>query len=183
LECEGWIVQQGHCFELDRLLPYAPLPDVLRALLTTLTPAEVDRSLGPVLPELAWLLPELALQPPRPSHHRKQDKHRIIHALVGALSRLAARKPLLLLTEDLHWADETSLELVAVLTRRVPREPILLLGTHRDDAASGGLNALLTSSIGADCLSTCGFPASLATRSRRCWEPSSGQTGRCARSS
>src|SRR6266511_549017 len=48
-------------------------------------------------------------------------------------SRLAPRQPLLLVIEDLHWADDTSLELLAVLARRVPREPILLLGTYRDD--------------------------------------------------
>ena len=52
------------------------------------------------------------------------------------LSRLAARQPLLLVLEDLHWADDTSLELLAVLARRVPREPILLLGTYRDDEVS-----------------------------------------------
>ncbi len=143
LEHDGWVVQQGHCFERDRLLPYAPFLDLLRTLLTTQTPPEIERSLGPALPDLARLLPELTLQPPEPSGDPEQDKHRTFHALLGVLSRLAARQPLLLVVEDLHWADETSLELLAMLARRVSREPILLLGTRRDDEAGGDLGSLL----------------------------------------
>jgi DNA-binding CsgD family transcriptional regulator/tetratricopeptide (TPR) repeat protein len=140
---DGWVIQQGNCFERDRLLPYAPFLDALHALLTTLPPGEIERSLGPALPDLARLLPELGLQPAAPFSDPEQDKRRIFHALGGTLSRLAARQPLLLVIEDLHWADETSLELLAVLARRVPREPILLLGTYRDDEVSGGLGSLL----------------------------------------
>jgi predicted ATPase len=58
---EGWVVQQGNCFERDRLLPYAPFLDELHGLLTILPPAEVERCLGPALPALARLLPELGL--------------------------------------------------------------------------------------------------------------------------
>jgi predicted ATPase len=64
--------------------------------------------------------------------------------MCGALSRLATRQPLLLVIEDVHWADDESLELLAVLARRVPRESILLLGTYRDDEVTGGsLGSLL----------------------------------------
>jgi predicted ATPase len=60
-----------------------------------------------------------------------------------SFSRLPAKQPLLLAIEDLHWADDTSLELLAVLARRVRRERILLLATYRDDEVSGGLGYLL----------------------------------------
>jgi DNA-binding NarL/FixJ family response regulator len=140
---DGWDVQQGTCYERDRLLPYAPFLDALHALLATLSPAEVERCLGPALPDLARLLPELAFQPAEAASDPEQEKHRIFYALAGALSRLAARQPLLLVIEDLHWADDTSLEVLAVLARRVPREPILVLGTYRDDEVSGGLGHLL----------------------------------------
>jgi DNA-binding CsgD family transcriptional regulator/tetratricopeptide (TPR) repeat protein len=140
---DGWVVQRGTCFERDRLLPYAPLLDVLRALLTTLPPAQVERCLAPALPDLARLLPELGHRPPRQAGDPEQEKRRIFSALAGAFSCLAAGQPLLLVVEDLHWADETSLELLAVLARRVPREPILLLATYRDDEVGGALGYLL----------------------------------------
>ncbi len=140
---EGWVVQQGTCFERDRLLPYAPFLYALHALLTTLPPAEVERCLGPALPDLARLLPELGLPQAEMASAPEEEKRRIFYALGGVVPRLAARHPLLLVIEDLHWADDTSLELLAVLARRVPREPILLLGTYRDDEVGNGLGYLL----------------------------------------
>jgi predicted ATPase len=60
---DGWVVQQGNCFERDRLLPFAPFLDALHASLTNLPEREVERCLGPALPDLARLLPELGLPP------------------------------------------------------------------------------------------------------------------------
>jgi DNA-binding CsgD family transcriptional regulator/tetratricopeptide (TPR) repeat protein len=140
---EGWLVQQGNCFERDRLLPYAPFLDALHGLLTTLPTAEVERCIGPALPDLARLLPELGLQPTEAAGDPDQEKRRVFYALGGVLSRLAATQPLLVVIEDLHWADEASLELLAVLARRIPHEPILLLGTYRDDEVGKGVGYLL----------------------------------------
>src|SRR5712664_1701116 len=88
---DGWVVQQGNCFERDRLLPYAPFLDELHALLTSLPPAEVERCLGPALPDLARLLPELGLPPAETASDPEQEKRRVFYALGGVVSRLAAR--------------------------------------------------------------------------------------------
>ena len=143
LEHEGWLIQQGSCFERDRLLPYAPFLDAVHAMLLILPPAEVERCLGPALPDLARLLPELDSGAVDSVADPEQEKRRIFFALDAVFSRLAARQPLLLVLEDLHWADDTSLELLAMVARRVPREHILLLGTYRDDEVSQGLGSLL----------------------------------------
>jgi DNA-binding CsgD family transcriptional regulator/tetratricopeptide (TPR) repeat protein len=140
---DGWVVQQGTCFERDRLLPYAPFLDVLHALLAGLPTAEVERCLGPAVPDLARLLPDLGPRPTEAAGDPEQDKRRIFSALGGVLSRLAAGQPLLLVLEDVHWADDTSLELLAVLARRLPREPVLLIATYREDEVSSGLRYLL----------------------------------------
>jgi DNA-binding CsgD family transcriptional regulator len=144
LRRDAWVVQQGNCFERDHLLPYAPFLDAVHTLLATLPPPEVERCLGPALPDLARLLPELGLHAADSVADPEQEKRRIFYALVGVFSRLAARQPLLLVLEDLHWADDTSLELLALLARRVTREPILLLGTYRDDEVDRGLGAFLS---------------------------------------
>ncbi|HEX5155595.1 MAG TPA: AAA family ATPase [Ktedonobacterales bacterium] len=128
---------QGNCFEPDRSLPYGPLIDALRALLAVIPPAELMRDAGTYATEYARLLPELAAYLPAdataPLISPKQEKRRLFEALVQLLTRLGARQPLLFVAEDIHWADDTSLEFLAFLARRLPRLPILLLLTYRSD--------------------------------------------------
>src|SRR5215471_5775884 len=143
LEGDGWVFLRGSCFERDRLLPYAPFLEVLHAALASLSAAEVERCLGPSLPELARLLPELGWQPAEPAIDPAQEKHRIFRALAGVFARIAAGQPLLLVIDDLHWADDSSLQLMAVLARDIRPHRIVLLGTHRDDDVGGSLASLL----------------------------------------
>ena len=61
----GMAILEGHCFETERVLPYAPLLDLLRALPATCPADDNARALGPVPGDLAALLPELAALVPR----------------------------------------------------------------------------------------------------------------------
>ncbi len=134
---DAMLTLQGNCFEPDRSLPYGPLIDALRALLAIVTPTELMRDAGTYATEYARLLPELvAYLPPgaiAPLISPEQEKRRLFEALVHLLSRLSARQPLLLVAEDIHWADDTSLEFLTFLARRLPQLPILLLLTYRSD--------------------------------------------------
>ncbi len=60
------------------------------------------------------------------------------------LESLASRKPLVLALDDLHWADEASLELLSHLVRRRPRAPVLIALAYRDREASELLTAVIT---------------------------------------
>jgi DNA-binding CsgD family transcriptional regulator len=128
---------QGNCFEPDRSLPYGPLIDALRGLLAIIPPAELMSDAGTYASEYVRLLPELtAYLPPdasAPLISPEQEKRRLFEALVQLLTRLSARQPLLFVAEDIHWADDTSLEFLAFLARRLPHLPILLLLTYRSD--------------------------------------------------
>src|SRR6266545_3994010 len=57
---QGFAVLRGRCFEPDRVLPYAPLIDLLRAFLVACSPEEIAGTLGPTASELVKPLPELA---------------------------------------------------------------------------------------------------------------------------
>lgn len=63
----------------------------------------------------------------------RRNKERIFAMLLRALEAFAARGPMLLVIEDLHWIDPTSDELIRVLLERLPRMPILLLLTARPE--------------------------------------------------
>jgi DNA-binding NarL/FixJ family response regulator len=141
------LILQGRCFEPDRVLPYAPLLDLMRASLAARPPEELAATLGSAAGVLVTLLPELAeLLPPITSNlmlDPEPDQRRLTLALVQYITRLAARRPLLVIIEDLHWSDETSLDLLLTLARHIPSQPILLLLTYRDDEIPEELAAFL----------------------------------------
>jgi len=83
---------------------------------------------------LAPLL-SITLEPPRESTAVTPDRQRAIaiEALLSILLESAARQPLLLVVEDLHWADPSTLELLGMLLDYVPGLPILAVLTHRPE--------------------------------------------------
>jgi tetratricopeptide (TPR) repeat protein len=138
---------EGRCFEPDRVLPYAPLLDLLRGWVTAHAAADVSMVLGSAAADLVRLLPDLATIVPDPPVPRmiepEQEQRRHIQALTQFFLRLAARGPLLVVIEDLHWSDEASLEVALALARRTSTLPLLILLTYRSDETSAELDALL----------------------------------------
>ncbi len=57
----------------------------------------------------------------------------VFEALLGALVALSSRSPVVVVFEDLHWADSASVALVDFLARNLGASPVLLVGTHRTD--------------------------------------------------
>jgi DNA-binding CsgD family transcriptional regulator/tetratricopeptide (TPR) repeat protein len=65
-------------------------------------------------------------------------RHRLFVRVLGVLTDLAARAPLLLVLEDLHWADESSRELLDFLAVRLRGQPVMVIATVRDDELESG---------------------------------------------
>ncbi len=134
---------QGSCFEPDAGLPYAPILDLLRGCFSRRTPGELAECIGPEAPDLARLVPELPAIIPgvetAPALDPEQEKRRIFHALNQFIARIADRGPLMIVIEDLHWSDDTSLEFLLHLARRARTLPLLLVLTYRTDEAHGAL--------------------------------------------
>ena len=144
---EGWLALEGQCFEPDRTIPFAPLLELLRDRLATLTPAELGRELGAAAPAIARLLPELASRlpdlPPTPSVEPQQQQRLFFAALAHYFQHLAEQRPLLLILEDLHWCDENSLEALLYLSRRIAAQRLLLWLTVRSEDATPALTHFL----------------------------------------
>ncbi len=141
---QGFHVLAGHCFPPDRASPYALIVDLLHSQFTLASlPPHAD-ALDSDMRELMQLLPELApvasnAEPLDPESH----KRRLFTALEHYMFHLAARQPLLLLLEDLHWSDEASLECVHSLARHSGSHALLLLLTYRSDELHVALTHLL----------------------------------------
>jgi predicted ATPase len=66
----------------------------------------------------------------------QKQKERTLRALVAQIAGLAARRPVLMLFEDAHWSDPTSLELLDLVVDRVPALPVLLIVTYRPELSA-----------------------------------------------
>jgi DNA-binding SARP family transcriptional activator len=120
----------GRCHESDAILPFGPWVDALRSAEVSADEATLA-ALHPVRrAELARLLPEAGVA----GLPRASDGARPLFESVAALvEQLAARQPLVLALEDVHWADEMSLRLLAFVSRRILAWPALLLVTAREE--------------------------------------------------
>jgi DNA-binding CsgD family transcriptional regulator/tetratricopeptide (TPR) repeat protein len=133
----GTLVVVGHAYDGEGGLPYGPFVEALRSYVRTADPDVVRRHLGgsgvaltPLLPELADCFSELL---PGRVESPELDRTRLFNAVTELLFAAAgaARGGLLLVLEDLHWADAASLALLQHLARRLGEAPLLLTLTYR----------------------------------------------------
>ncbi|MFR9725372.1 helix-turn-helix transcriptional regulator [Streptomyces sp. MS19] len=121
----------GACVELGADgLPFAPVAAVLRALRHRLGPDRTD-AVGGVDGELARLLPELGEAPAAVPDG--QERGRMAASVARFLERAAAHRPLVVVIEDLHWADRSTRELLDYLIRSLPAARLLVVATYRSD--------------------------------------------------
>jgi DNA-binding CsgD family transcriptional regulator/tetratricopeptide (TPR) repeat protein len=129
----GFTVLVGRCAELADTVPYLPLADALRD--ATSGPSTA----GPVLealaarPVLSRLLPDAGAAGPVGADLPGLAQQQLFGAVLGMLAELAEDRPVLLVLEDLHWADRSTRDLVTFLSRVMHRERLALVATYRTD--------------------------------------------------
>jgi DNA-binding NarL/FixJ family response regulator len=127
----GFTVLWGRCAELTDTVPYLPLADALRGA----SGAGADCSLQDAVatrPALARLLPDREISR-QPGDLPGVAQQQLFGAVLGMLSELAAANPVLLVLEDLHWADRSTRDLVTFLSRMLRSERIALVLSYRTD--------------------------------------------------
>src|SRR5436305_14689933 len=80
---------------------------------------------------------------PLPRMEPEQENHRLFAVLETFFLHLSTQSPVLLIIEDVHWSDETSLDFLHYLTRRSASYPILLLVTYRHEEIQPELSSWL----------------------------------------
>jgi len=131
----------GRCYETERILAFAPWVDALRSgrvveerdVLDTIEPGWRDE-LGRLLPELSSTgAPSSAPAGEAPAGRSGGDPRYPFEAISELLKRLTRRQPLVVVLEDVHWADEMSVRLLAFLGRRLHEIPLLAVATVREE--------------------------------------------------
>jgi DNA-binding CsgD family transcriptional regulator len=135
----GALVLYGACNEAVRT-PYRPFVECLDHLLRTADPAEFRADLGRGGGELTRLVPDIERRAgPLPAPVRGEpdsERHRLHGALTDLLARTGERRPLVVLLEDLHWADGPSLLCLRHLAHAAADAHVLIIATYRDDEAA-----------------------------------------------
>ena len=129
---QGFLVLVGRTPPVGSGLAYAPLLSAFGAILRSLDPAERDELIGD-LPHLGRLWPEFGLPPPAPVEDADLERALLFEAVARLLDRLSSESPVLLVIDDLHWADAPSLALLGYLVPTVTGLPIALVGTYRPE--------------------------------------------------
>jgi DNA-binding CsgD family transcriptional regulator/tetratricopeptide (TPR) repeat protein len=138
-EAEGWRVLVGHCLDFgDSALPYLPFSEAFGRLATE-SPT-VARTLVEAAPAIARLMParrvlaERSQEPdPEPVDATAIDRPELFAAVHGALEQLGRAEPLLLIVEDVHWADRSTREILSFLFSRRFDSPVAVVASYRSD--------------------------------------------------
>src|SRR5829696_9135612 len=131
----GCTVLTGRGAELERDLPFGLWVDALDDHAAWLGPGRLERMLDDRVAELSRVLPSVSAPGAAPAPALQDERYRAHRAVRALLEQLAAVTPVVVLLDDLQWADDSSLELVAHLLRRPPRAPLLVACAFR----TGGL--------------------------------------------
>jgi tetratricopeptide (TPR) repeat protein/DNA-binding CsgD family transcriptional regulator len=148
LVAEGFTVLRGNCFESDRSLPYAPFVDLFHSFILGHSPDQIPDLFGSDASEFVRLLPELASWVPNTPVatplESAAERRRLFDAILSFFVRRAAEKPLCIIIEDLHWADDSSLEILLYLSRRLAAQSMFLIGTYRSNEVRPELGHFLS---------------------------------------
>jgi DNA-binding winged helix-turn-helix (wHTH) protein/tetratricopeptide (TPR) repeat protein len=127
----------GHCSEHDEAVAYLPFVEILENVVDRIRDLDNLRiAIGDQGPELARLIPKLKgilpeLPPPLDLPPAQARRH-LFNCVFDFIARIVSQQPALMIVEDLHWADDSTLSLLDHLTQRSSDLPMLVIGTYRD---------------------------------------------------
>jgi tetratricopeptide (TPR) repeat protein len=134
----GFTTLVGSCYDRENSLPFNPCVEMLESAMAQSPSQDAFRAaLGEDAGEMARLMPQLRRMfpdiPPPLEISPEQSRKILFDAVVELLRRTAANGPILLLFEDLHWADEGTLSLLNHIARSISKVSVLIVGTFRDN--------------------------------------------------
>jgi tetratricopeptide (TPR) repeat protein/KaiC/GvpD/RAD55 family RecA-like ATPase len=135
----GMKILYGRCpalFKMNDVSPYSPWKEIIKDYLQVCTPEQLQRTVGyypgeiyKIVPEIKQKLITFSESPPLSS---EMERDRLFEAVSQFVTNISKITPLVVILDDLQWADSSSLLLLHYLARGIFRENLLLLGVYRD---------------------------------------------------
>ena len=132
----GARVLQGRCFEGDWSPPYGAFADAIETYARETEPDELRADFGYGAPPIARLVPALRerlpeVEEPAPLQP-DEERFRLMDAVSQFLIATSKRAPVVLMLDDLHWADRGTIAMMRHVARFAPQHRMLILGNYRD---------------------------------------------------
>jgi DNA-binding NarL/FixJ family response regulator/RecA/RadA recombinase len=153
-DARGYIVLTGSGAELEQDLPFWVFVDALDEYVESVEPRRLDNLDDDVRAELAQVFPALSGLGRGGAVGLQDERYRVNRAVRELLERLAATKPLVLILDDLHWADPASVDLLLSLVHRPPSASVLTVVARRPHKGAARLTTGLQRAVRAGEVST-----------------------------
>src|ERR671918_755950 len=126
----------GWCYEEEGAPPFWPWLQPIRSYVQQRDPEQLKVEMGPGAADIAEVVSEVrgklpSLEPP-PALQPEQARFRLFDSITTFLKNAAQSQPLMLVLDDLHWADKPSLLLLQFLVRQLIESRLLVVGCYRD---------------------------------------------------
>jgi DNA-binding winged helix-turn-helix (wHTH) protein/predicted ATPase len=140
-EAKRMALMVGHCSEHEESVAYLPFVEILESFVERAQSEDRLRTaLGPGISELGRLLPRLGNilpgLPPARAFPPAQARRHLLNCFFDFAARVASARPALMILEDLHWADDSTLALLDHLAQRLLDQPLMVICTYRDTETS-----------------------------------------------
>jgi tetratricopeptide (TPR) repeat protein len=129
-EAEGALALYGRC-DAETLVPYQPFVEALRRYVAR-APEQAGAWRAQHGAELGRVIPELASAGETPGGPEEEERFRLFDAVSEVLNDIARNQPVLLVLDDLHWADKPTLLMLRQMVRAAGESPLLIVATIRD---------------------------------------------------
>jgi class 3 adenylate cyclase/tetratricopeptide (TPR) repeat protein len=126
----------GQCYESEAMPAYWPWVQVIRSYVHDRDPATLMSEMGSAAAEIAQVVSDVRERlpglPVSPSSDPEQARFRLFDGITQFLKNATKAQPMVLVLDDLHWADKSSLLLLQFLAREIRSSRLLVIGTYRD---------------------------------------------------
>ena len=127
----------GRCYEEQGMPPYWPWVQAIRSYVRERDPDQIRSEMGAGVADIAEVVSDIKerlpdLKPPPVLDSPEQARFRLFDSITAFLKSASLKQPLVLVLDDLHWADQPSLLLLQFVARELGNSRLLLVGTYRD---------------------------------------------------
>jgi DNA-binding SARP family transcriptional activator len=134
-EAQGAVTLYGRC-DAESLIPYQPFGEALRRYTARASPERLATWLDAHGGELAKVIPGMVTptveSAPIGAESEGADRYRVFEAVSQILTDIARTQPVVLVLDDLHWADKATLLMLRQIFRSAQPAPLLVVGCYRD---------------------------------------------------
>jgi predicted ATPase/class 3 adenylate cyclase/DNA-binding CsgD family transcriptional regulator len=133
---QGATILWGRCYDQRGAPPYWPWIQAIRCYAQRLGSDVLLAHMGPGVADIAEIVPELKIRFPDLGFSSplepEQARFRLFDSVTTFLQTASQRQPIVVILEDLHWADRSSLLLLEFIAREVESAHLLIIGSYRD---------------------------------------------------